>query len=195
MRRLGQHEDLRALALRELGDPARWTEIAELNDLRLPFIVRSYKAEDRLPHTLIWGDAVKLPSVQQTAPSPTSTGVLGTDIALRHDDLVISDGDLSVLSGAENVVQALHHRLRSLRGELVYHPRYGSSLALAIGLPAGPFRELTAAGWAYEAIAAEPRVSRIEGVDAKTEGDAVRIGARVVAVGSNSPVDLNLVFP
>ncbi len=144
MHYLTQHEDLRAIALREFGDPARWTEIAELNDLRLPFIVRSWRAEDRLPHTLIWGDPVRLPERQPAIEVRTAARALGIDIALRHDDLAVSNGDLALVSGEDNVVQALSHRLRALRGELVYHPRYGSSVPLSIGLPGGPFRELTA---------------------------------------------------
>lgn len=194
MHRLTQHEDLRAIALRELGDPARWTEIAELNDLRLPFIVRSWRAEDRLPHTLIWGDPVKLPERQPATPTRTSSQVLGTDIEIQHGDLSTNNGDLALLSGEDNVVQALSHRLRALRGELVYHPRYGSSVALAIGLPGGPFRELVAAGWTQEAIAADPRVARIEAVDAKTEGDAIRVAARIRVTDRNTSTDLNLVL-
>lgn len=191
---LQQGEDLRAIALRELGDAARWVEIARLNALRLPFIVDSYKATDRLPRTLIWGDDFLVPATQHATRQPTANLVLGRDLALMQGALQVSGGDLMALEGADTIVQAVAHRIKTLRGELTYHPRFGSSVQLALGLPAGRFASMMAAGWVYEALQAEPRVATIEAVDANISGDIARVAARVVIVGRNTATDLNLVL-
>lgn len=191
-RRLGQLEDLRSVAALELGDATRWVELAELNDLRLPFIVKSWREQDRLPHTLIWGDALELPD-QYPRPAAQIT-VMGADIALMQGDLLADNGDLQCVADVACLSQSLHHRLRTLRGELIYHARYGSSLPLALGLPGGPFREVAAAGWTHETLQAEPRVGSVDAVDAKMDGDALRVSARVTLAGSNASTDLNLVL-
>lgn len=191
--RLDQGDDLRGVALREFGDPTRWGEIATLNDLRLPFIVPSWRQEDRLPHTLIWGDSVLLPLESRTVVESSLT-TFGADLALPGGSLATSGGDLALISGDENLVQALSHRIKTARGELTHHWRYGCHVGLAVGLPTAPFASLMASAWVYEALREEPRLSSIVGVDARVDGDSVRVLARVVTTDQNSPIDLNLVL-
>lgn len=190
-----QGDDLRAIAARELGDATRWTELATLNDLRLPFIVNSYRLTDRLPHTLIWGDTLLLPWETNAARVPSPTSNFGIDIALPHGQLAATaGGDLATVQGRDNIVQALGHRLRTLRGELPYHPAYGSHVALALSLPAGPFSSMMAAAWAQEALVEEPRLARVLAVDGHADGDVLRVAASVGAVDDNTPIDFNLVL-
>jgi len=192
---LQQSEDLRAIAARELGSATRWVEIARLNDLRLPFIVASYRPADRLPHTLIWGDTFLIPWPANAALPPTALSTHGLDVALTHGQLqTTSGGDLATVGGADNVVQALQHRLKTLLGELVYHPRYGCNVALALGLPTAPFSSLMASAWVSESLRAEPRVFQIHYVTADVAGDTIQVAARITLVGDNSPTDLNLVL-
>lgn len=191
--RLEQGEDLRSIALRELGDPTRWAEIASLNDLRLPFIVPSWRQADRLPHTLIWGDTLLVPR-ERRAVAATALSTFGADLALPSGSLVESNGDLSLVEGEANLVQALSHRIKTARGELTHHWRYGCHVGLAVGLPTVPFASLMAAGWVYEALREEPRLARVVGTDARVDGDTVRVLARVIAAESNTSTDLNLVL-
>ena len=191
--RLEQGEDLRSIALRELGDPTRWAEIASLNDLRLPFIVPSWRQADRLPHTLIWGDTLLVPR-ERRAIAATALSTFGADLALPSGSLVESNGDLSLVEGEANLVQALSHRIKTARGELTHHWRYGCHVGLAVGLPTVPFASLMAAGWVYEALREEPRLARVVGTDARVDGDTVRVLARVIAAESNTSTDLNLVL-
>lgn len=190
-----QGEDLRAIAQRELGSAARWTEIARLNGLRLPFVVPSYTPADRLPNTRIWGDTLLLPWPANTALPPTAQNTLGRDLALSDGQLAVTaNGDLALLAGSDNLIQALSLRIRTLLGELVYHPRYGCNVALALGLPSGPFAGLMASTWVSEALRAEPRVFQIHYVKAEVTGDIIRIAATFTVVGDNRPTDFNLVF-
>lgn len=192
---LQQGEDLRAIATRELGDAARWAEIARLNNLRLPFIVRSWRPADRLPHTLIWGDPLLVPWPSNAALPPTIVSTHGSDLLLSHGHLqVTGEGDLALTRGADNLIQALSHRIKTLLGELAYHPRYGCNVTLALGLPTAPFSSLMAAAWVNEALKAEPRVFQIHYVKADVAGDTIRVAAKITLVGDNSPTDLNLVL-
>lgn len=192
---LQQGEDLRAIATRELGDATRWVEIARLNDLRLPFLVASWHPADRLPHTLIWGDPILIPWPSNASLPPTIVSTHGRDLALVAGQLQVApDGDLSLISGADNVIQALTHRLKTLLGELTYHPLYGCNVNLAIGLPTAPFSSLMAATWVSEALRAEPRVFQTHYVKADVVGDAIKIAAKITLVGNNSATDLNLVL-
>ncbi|WP_295455819.1 DUF2634 domain-containing protein [uncultured Thiodictyon sp.] len=192
---IGQGDDLRALAQRELDDAARWVDLARLNDLRLPFIVASYKSADRLPHTAIWGDTILIPWVGNSARVPTPIDNFGVDLALPHGRLAATaSGDLALVVGADNVVQALSHRIRTPRGEITYHPEYGSHVALALGLPTQPFISLMAATWVYECLAEEPRIARVLAVDARASGDALQVAAQIDMVGANTPIDLNMVL-
>lgn len=191
---LQQGEDLRAIAARELGSAERWVEIARLNHLRLPFVIASYKPADRLPHTLIWGDSYLLPWPANASLPPTVVGTHGLDLALDHGQLQVSQGDLATISGEDNIQQALRHRLKTLIGELTYHPRYGCNVNLALGLPTAPFSSLMASAWVNEALKAEPRIFQIHAVKAEVAGDTIRVAAKVTLVGDNGPMDLNLVL-
>lgn len=192
---LGQGDSLRTVALRELGDASRWAELARLNDLHIPFIVASWRPADRLAHTLIWGDTLQVPWVRQTRYAPTPVARFGADLALVAGDLLATlGGDLALVAGRANVVQSLAHRVRTPRGELNYHPRYGCHVHLALGLPGGPFASLMASAWVHEALREEPRIAAVNGVRAEVDGDSIRVGAVVELVNDNTPVDLNLVL-
>lgn len=191
---LGQGDSLRDIAARELNDPTRWSELARINDLRLPFIVASWRSEDRLPHTLIWGDRLLIPWTSNNNLSPSPRSLFGQDILLDKGRLSVDGGDIGTVSGADNVVQAIRNRLKCLRGEVNYHPAYGSHVSLALGLPAGPFASLMASAWTHEALREESRIAAIDGVGADVNGDTIRVGVRATLVGDNTAIDTNLVL-
>ena len=192
--RVEQGDSLRTIAARELGNPLRWTELIGLNDLTLPFVVPSARADDRLPNTLIWGDVVLVPWDSNARAAPTPTTNLGIDLDLTGGALQGRNGDLGVVAARDNLIQALRHRVMTLRNELVHDPAYGCSVRLALGLANGPFLEVLGAAWVYEALREEPRVAVIDAVTASSSGDALVVSARVTLVGDNTPVDLNLVL-
>jgi len=192
--RVEQGDTLRGIALREHGDPTRWIELASDNDLRMPYITASHLEADRISGTALWGDAILLRWVGNATLKGNNDGNFGADVALPHGELTTSGGDMALLAGVENIAQALSHRLKTVRGELTYHPQYGCFANLAVGLPTVPFASLMAAAWVHEALKEEPRIANVLAVDADVRGDAVRVGARVALVDRNSPIDLNLVL-
>lgn len=192
--RVEQGDSLRIIASRELGNPLRWTELIALNDLALPFIVPSAKPGDRLSNTLIWGDVILVPWDGNGQLSPSPQVNLGIDLDLSDGAFHVNNGDLAVVIGRDNMIQALRDRILTLRNELVTYPSYGCPVRLALGLANGPFLDVLAAGWVYEAIKEEPRVAVINAVTASSAGDILTANVRVTLVGENTPTDFNLVL-
>lgn len=190
-----QGDTPRSIALMQYRDATRWREIADLNNLRPPHIVDSYDPADRLPGTAIWGDVLRLRTPTAQAMAPPDTDLFGRDIRLDHGRLLADRGDLVLTEGVDNLAQATNHRIRTLAGELLYYPAYGCYVQLALGLKLEPVISLMAAAWVREALQQEPRLASIEGLNAQADGDRLAIQARVMAVGQNSPIDLNLVTP
>lgn len=192
--RVEQGDSLRTIAQRELQNPVRWTELIDLNDLRLPFIVESRRPEDRQPHTVIWGDTLLVPWESNVKKQVGAVPVYGVDVMLDRGNLRSLNGDLDLVSGRDNMVQALSNRLKTLRNELVYHPGYGSHISLALGLKMPPFINLMASAWVQECLQEEPRIASVEKVQARVDGDALRVSASVILQSDNAPLDLNLVI-
>ncbi len=134
--------DLEQIALDELGDPTRWVEIAELNDLNAPYIVQDLTdTRSNIKHP---GDDLLVPQnikvglseAPRTKEIPSTVGLseveksLGTDLKLTKDqDLdLANNGDLAVISGAENMAQAIILKLGYEKGELKNHPVLGVGL-------------------------------------------------------------------
>jgi phage baseplate assembly protein W len=135
--------------------------------------------------------------------------IYGTDLKLRLDsqpdyaglgaDLSVDrNGDYEIVSGRENLGQAILHRLMTRKGELsdIGHPQYGSRLYELIGEPnTERTRELLKL-YAKECISQEPRVKDIVRILVSTiEGitDSVMLDITVMPIKSSVP--LNLVFP
>jgi nucleoid-associated protein YgaU len=137
--------DLEQIALEELGDPTRWVEIAELNGLYAPYIVQN--RSEKTANLRVPGDSLLVPQTVQsgfsnnppakTIPSTANLNELeksfATDLKLSESfDLNLSNnGDLAVVSGYENIAQAVILKLGYEKGELRNHPSLG--LGLVIG--------------------------------------------------------------
>jgi phage baseplate assembly protein W len=138
---------------------------------------------------------------------------LGTDLWLldpldRADDrtvggdlrVVLRQGvDLATVSGVDNISQALLLRLLTARGalELLGHPEYGSRLHTLIGELNNESNRNRAKLYVLEALAQEPRLSRVLSVVVTTNRRAAptRIDIAVTAEVAESKEVLNLVFP
>jgi phage baseplate assembly protein W len=129
--------------------------------------------------------------------------VLGTDLRVSDDgtgaDLVLSrTGDLTVVSHEYNLGQAILTRLRTRTGELreLGHKSLGSRLYEFLGEPNNLSTRERIRNCVREALLEEPRVkeiSRIEVLADKKERDRVEVLISVVAIGTETP--LNIVLP
>lgn len=189
-------DSLRRIAMRELGDALRWIDLAEVNQLRPPYIIDSVDPADRQPATLVYGDSIRIPldSVVQSIQLPQD--VLGIDCALPQGQLTVTDsGDWATIAAESNLAQALGHRLKTPVGDLLAHPAYGCQIRTALGLRNITVIQLMAIGFVRKAIKQEPRVAQTVKVQTTPIGETLFIASQVKPVNRNSLTDFNLVFP
>jgi len=194
--------DLEQIALEELGDPVRWVEIAELNDLSAPYIVQDQSNTDtnvRRP-----GDSLLVPQAIQEglsdAPSvktiPSTVGLteleksFGTDLKVTEDiDLdIANNGDLAVVSGYQNIAQAVVLKLGYERGELRNHPALG--VGLIVG---GKFYSITQMGDSINGtLTQDKRINKISNLSLYREGSAVYLNFDLHVKKVDTPIPLRI---
>jgi len=128
---------------------------------------------------------------------------LGDDLKLAYsssgNDLGIDNkGDLAIVSGRDNMVQAIMNRLNTRQGELTElgHPGYGSRLHELIGENNNEKTRRLAELFTRECLSQEPRIKDVVWVKVETadsERDILRISVSVRLI--DSPEILNLVYP
>jgi len=130
----------------------------------------------------------------------------GTDLAVRNRKearsavpLLPVGGDLTRLSGLDNLAQAIWFRLATNQGDLAHlgHPDYGSRLYRLIGRLITPETLALARAYVREALRQEPRIGSIEALavlpDAGQPG-ALRIELTVRPAKTVEPLNLALSF-
>lgn len=187
--RLG--DTIQAVAMRELGDAARWPELVALNGLAPPYLIDGIPGlEEAEPGgaVIIAGQRIKVPASRPRNAVSDPDDVFGRDIALSGGLLGVTEGgDLDVVADLQNLHQALRHRLATHERELVWHPEYGNPLHGMVGLKASPVNNLLAAAYAERTLRYDPRVDRVEGVTADlgtalASGDTIAIEAEAITV-------------
>jgi len=171
-------DTLQQIALRELGDGSRWPELVALNGLRPPFLVDDLA--DVAPGVLLTGQLIKVPSASGQVRTTDADLVFERDVQLTDaGDIVADGGDFGLVSGLDNLRQALRNRLETDRGELVFHPAYGSLLRRIIGTVNGPTAALLASSYTKAALLSDSRVRRVTSAKARVSGDVVAVEANL----------------
>lgn len=152
------HEDetLQSIAFKKLGDTSKWGTLVTLNDLQYPYIVATNQQKLTNPeHLKTIGDTIYLPTTNEIesiiadnmgafTKNTIYDITLGMDLELKIDaDSAIeeaigevvanSSGDLTVVSGIENLKQSLFMRIMTRKGTLLNHANYGSRFPDYIG--------------------------------------------------------------
>ena len=189
-------DSLRRIALRELGDALRWIELAEVNQLRPPYIIDSVNPADRQRATLIYGDTIRIPIGKVADSVQLPQDVMGIDCALPKGQLQPdAAGDWLLIAASENLAQALCHRIKTPVGDLLAHPTYGSQVTAMLGLKNIHIIQLMIAGYVRKSLKQDPRVAQIVSVALSVPGDEVRVITTIEALSRNTALDLNLTFP
>lgn len=178
-------DSLQLIAARTLGDAALWYELIAFNDLVPPYITDD--PTQVRPGVLLSGEFLLVPAPTPTVTTATDPDeVFLRDIQLTDGDLVVSGGDLAVVSGRENFKQAIKNRVETERGELIYHMRYGNRTRQLVGAVNGPTAALLAAQYTKAAVQADPRVSNVTSATGTVTGDAVSVAVTAEAVNGKS---------
>lgn len=188
-------DTLQTIAWRELGDAARWPELAALNDLLPPYITTDpAEAAASGGRVLLAGQHIRVFAADDAADATVAPAeVYGADIATDRDGFLTADGgDLSAIAGLPNLRGALVRRITTDRGELVFHDDYGSGLRTMIGAVASPARAALAAREARQTIARDARVARIVSARAETQGDSLALSIQVEPIASGAALSLRV---
>jgi phage baseplate assembly protein W len=179
-------DTLQIIAAREMGDATRWPEIVSYNGLVPPFITDDEALAG--PGVALSGQSIRIPApapISDATTNPNATFL--SDIKLQNG-LVEADsaGDMLLCEGLPNLKQALVHRVVTQRGELMYHPLYGSLLRRLIGTVNGPTANLLAAQYAKATVESDPRVSRVSKSTAQVSGDVINVSVEAETISGRS---------
>lgn len=151
-----QDDTLQSIAQATSGDISIWQDIATFNNLRYPYIVDTPKEKLADPgHLVTWGDVIVLPieldvndidayKINRQDQEEIEKIALGSDLSFKTvglgswDDIfqlqANNHGDLAIVSGLDNLKQAIVNRLLTAKGSLEGHPNFGSEIEENLGL-------------------------------------------------------------
>lgn len=185
---INRDDTLKTIALRELGSAAFWVDLVLVNNLKPPYI-----ADVASAGVLSYGDLIKIPDLTSPVEFDTDArAIYGVDLVLRKRLLQVGNGDLSLIAGVPNLVQALRHHVIVGKRELAFHPDYGCWVREVIGATSGPTQVVLASSYVKRAVQEDSRVDYVESCQGVADGDTIRVVARVVPV-SGKPIDIELV--
>lgn len=201
---LEPHVTLERLALQELDNTDRWVEIAELNDLKPPYIVQSRSEAAVIQNVLAPGQTILIPTpisegfsdVVTTKELPINQDLteiernLGIDLKLTKEfDLELTNrGDIQLARSAENVAQAIIVKLALEKGDLLKHPNLG--IGAVIGSKVSPVTELRTS--IVETLQGDPRFQSISNLALRRENNEIRISFDVKLKNIDLPVPIDL---
>lgn len=181
-------DTLQAIALRELGDAARWPDLANINQLMPPYLTDDPAAASN--RVLLTGSVIVVPAstpVARDAETTSPDDLYKLDLGLVNGDLdVNANGDFLVFNGQANLRQALVHRVITERGELMFHPGYGCLVRTVIGAVNGPTAGVLASQYVRATLRADPRVREVVSVTAEVIGDTINVVANVLPITGRS---------
>lgn len=193
---------LERLAQIELGDSTRWAEIAEVNDLKAPYVTDDLTSTQT--NVIKPGDTILIPigargSVSQVPAVKeikTTRGLseveksLGTDLKLTKDfDLSISNaGDLEVISGSDNMGQAILLKLSYEQGEVIRHP--GLGVGLLVGTKAQSLEAIR--DNVVTTLMQDSRVENVEDLSIRREGSAIYLTFNIRLKQIDIPIPLKI---
>jgi phage baseplate assembly protein W len=177
-------DTLQRVAARELGNADRWPDLANINNLLPPYITDDASlASDRV---VLSGKQIVVPAQSKISEASDSTDpdeIYQLDMGLIDGDLSADEGgDFVIFDGRANLKQALEHRVDVERGELLWHPEYGSLHRALIGTVNGPTAATLAAKYVAATLKADPRVQEVTSVVANVVGDQIQGTADVLPI-------------
>jgi len=177
-------DTMQRLAARELGDAALWTTIAAMNDLAPPYLTGDPALAG--PRVARYGDTLIVPGTAENvdAVALTAAEIFKQDVALPHGEFTVSNGNIDLIVGRENLKQAVGIRIRTSRGELLFHQRYGCDLAKLRGKGNNPIIALLGNKYVETALYDDDRVAKVTAVVVTPTGDRMEIEAEIRTVAA-----------
>ncbi|VVB53199.1 Uncharacterised protein [uncultured archaeon] len=189
-------DTIEGISLTTLGDSKYWKAIAEFNGLAYPYVTDLVPQPDKtfgpgqsiaIPNTLL---ATVTGNLILGSSSPSNQSVdsaLGTDFALdSNGDIIFENGDIKLVSGIQNMKQAMFLKLNVRRGELVSHSHYG--MADLRGYRTSSLLSAKAAAEFHDTILSDARVSDLTNASVSINGDILSYSAEVSVKLTTQPI-------
>lgn len=206
-------DTLQSIAQIVLGNANQWYDIATYNNLVYPYI-----SEIQQDNVATIGDTIIIPisndanydmsadSLSDTQKSNLSAYVLGKDLSLIDDTSAIesrgttdeiislesSGKDLSIVTGYDNLVQALLVRLNTPVGSLLLHPEYGNNFSDILG-QSNTLSNINKLKVGIEqTLRKDSRVSDVKISSTELDGDILKINVTITPIGLDEQLQLYL---
>lgn len=184
-----QDDTLQQIAARELGDASRWADIVSINGLSPPYLTGDLSLAG--PAVKLYGQTLIVPAPTVQVPSVIDPdAAFGVDLDLTNGVLSAESGDFALISGRDNLKQALLNRVDTDPGELLFHLNYGCKARRLLGAMNGPTTGQLAAAYVKTAVLMDSRVASVSSSTATVEGDSIAVDAEVQPV-TGSSIDLS----
>lgn len=156
-----------------LGDVSLYAEILKINKMSNPHFF-----SDGTP--LQAGSVILVPQQDSLiSNSRLSQDPLLTDIKMIDGDLTFADNnDLLLVSGTQNITQALFNRVRTRQNELLHNVSYG--LSAFIGNPNSTFTLDLIAVEVAEQLLSDERILRVSDVTTELAGDRIDVSLQLL---------------
>lgn len=192
--RVRGRETVKDAAQRLLGSRSYWRVLVTHNKLRYPYFALDGNGVDILrPNDPLYYPVEAYGDGGTASIGRTIDEQLGTDIALNleTDELLVSPtGDLALVSGVQNMQQAMHIKFTTFPGELPAHPTFGGAVRAGTRevLPQDAAGHLLSARMT---LLSDRRVRAIPQLDVVQVGDVLNVRGVVQVGAASGMIDLD----
>lgn len=189
------------LAMKYLGDRARWKELVILNDLKAPYIdvngdgIGILRPNDQIMYPSAAASQSSVVARDKTGSQTKLESRLGRDlkVVLTGDgvfDLVRSkSGDLATVYGIENMTQAVEIKFNTERGELPAHPTFGAKAAIGRKLTVNSLVEFNID--ARFTLLQDSRIKQVNSFQIVAEGNKQTVKANISLIDADDAVSVS----
>jgi phage baseplate assembly protein W len=180
-------DTLQMIAQTQLGDALLWMDIAQLNNLKYPYISSTPADGVVTP-----GDDIDLPLSDYTIGEEQPS--FGTDLYLSTDQFTLTsgaggdfsvglDGDYELAVEIDSLIQDKTHRMMTPRGSRPYNPEYGSDLTNLVGAKKGANWKVKAELEISRTVKSDPRITDITDITVSDLSTGISIDYKASAQG------------
>lgn len=201
---LGAGDTLERLAAQYLNDSHRWGEIVEANNLKPPFITDDFTST--ASGVLKIGDDILIPvpptSTFSQVPKGPETNLIkdldeversfGVDFKFDSNfDLILSNlNDFELVSGTDNVSQAIVLKLAYTPGDVIRHPMIGAGVIPGIKTPVVDIVKDDV----IRSLLQDPRIERIDSITVELRNSTITLDLLLALKSVDIPVPIKILI-